>query len=191
MAGRARTKALTELLATRSRLAFDVPEDQPAPSALTYVVSRIESGQTAKALCADLTNSLPFECDYGMLMRFLRAEHGGTNDEAESAIDSALRSARARASHCLAEESIEIVDEPAETMMDVSRAASRSRARQWAAQAWNKEDYGQQKGVSVTVTVGSLHLAALQAPPARATAIVTGSQQQLTDGEPEVTIGGD
>jgi hypothetical protein len=171
MAGRARTHALRDELVKRARAEFDTDTLEPDPSTLDYVCARIESGQTTKALAADITKSLPFECDYAMLMRHLRAEHGPDCDDA-------IDEARTRASHCLAEESLELVDACADTSVEVNRANSRSRSRQWLAQAWNPSKYGQQKGVSVNVSIGSLHLDALRAVPARATAIVTGSPEQ-------------
>ena len=169
MAGRARAKALADELSRRARALFGVEEGEPTPTSLEYVCYEVESPKTLKTIAHELSASLGFDVDYGMLMRHLRAEHG------ETATDEALDAARARASHCLAEASVDIVDEPAETSFEVSRAASRSRSRQWLAQAWNPARYGQQKGVSVSISVGSLHLDALRAPTARATAIVTPS----------------
>ncbi len=165
MAGRARTKALTEELDKRAR---EASEDDLAPmSSLEYACAWISSGQTMKALAKDLTDSLTEEVTYARLMALLNAQHGP--DVVEASVDLA----RVRASHVLAEESMELVDAYADTTLDVNRAVARSKSRQWLAQAWNSAKYGQQKGVSVNVTVGSLHLDALRAVPAR----VTGSSQ--------------
>lgn len=167
MAGRARYQALTEELTRRTKQAFEVEENEPIPSSLDYVCSLIESGQTAKAIAADLSLSLPFQVDYAMLMRYLRAEHGENTD-------SDLEQARARASHSLVEDALTIVDAPVFTMMDVSQAASRARQRNWMAERYNPSKYGQSKGVSVSVTVGSLHLDALK----HVSTLVTGTAQR-------------
>ena len=173
MAGRTRYKALADELALRTRRTF---EDDPQATSLDYVCHWIENGQTAKALATDITVSLrsypvPFDVDYALLMRHLRHEYG---DEGDNGVTARVEQARSRASHCLAEESLDIVDAPAETQTEVSRAASRARSRQWLAQAWNQRSYGQQKGVSVSLSIGSLHLDALKARPQQAIARVTG-----------------
>lgn len=167
MAGRARTKALQEALEKRAREASD---EQPI-STLDYVCEWLESGNTLKELALELSQDLEHEVTYARLMAMLRSEHG------DSATEAALDLARARASHCYAEESKTIVDEPADTSAEVSRAASRSKSRQWLAQAYNPGRFGQQKGVSVSVSIGSLHLDALRAAPARVATIVTGASQ--------------
>jgi hypothetical protein len=169
MAGRARTKALIEELEKRCR--EDASEDTPM-SSLDYACEWISSGQTLKALAKDLTDTLHDEVTYGRLMAVLRVQHG------EQVVEASLDLARTRASHCLAEESLELVDAYADTTLDVNRAQSRAKSRQWLAQAWNSAKYGQQKGVSVNVTVGSLHLDALRAVPARVATIVTGTPEQ-------------
>jgi hypothetical protein len=174
MAGRARTKALAELLDTRAAEYFEIDYingDDPR-SSLDYVCEWVESGNTLKELAASLSTELEHEVTYARLMAVLREQHGA------QACDAALESSRRRASHSLAETAMELVDAPADSNVDVSRAASRARTRQWMAERYNPQQYGQSKGVSVTVTVGSLHLDALRAVPARATAIVTGSPEQ-------------
>lgn len=168
MAGRARAKALADELQARVRRSFDDDE----ATTLDYVAEWVESGNTLKELCAHISTTLGHEVTYARLMATLREQHGA------EAADSRLRASRARASHSMAEHALELVDAKADTNVEVSRAASRARTRQWLAERWNQAEYGQAKGVSVTVTVGSLHLDALRALPARATAIVTGTTQQ-------------
>jgi hypothetical protein len=173
MAGRARTKALTEALQRRAIETLSEDETH-APSMLDYVCDCVESGQTLKELALDLTTELEQEVTYARLMAVLRAEHG------DDAAETRLEASRKRASHWMAEDAVSLVDAPADTNVDVSRAASRARTRQWLAERWNRQGYGQQSGVSVNVTVGSLHLDALRAVPARATAtIVSPATPQL------------
>jgi hypothetical protein len=171
MAGRARARALADALERRTRDYFGAEPDEPQPTTLDYVCARIESGTTTKAIAAELETTVKFPVDYAMLMRHLRAEHGEATDER-------VDEARVRASHLLVEHALELVDAPADTMFQVSKAASQARQRNWMAERYNATRYGSQKGVSVSISVGSLHLDALRALPARATAIVTPTAQQ-------------
>lgn len=165
MAGRARHHALVDELTKRTRATF---EEEPEATPLDYVCYRIEGRTTTKALALELQEAITYPVDDALLMRHLRNQYGpGTADPA-------IDAARARASHSLVEEGLELVDAPAETMMDVSRAASRARQRNWMAERYNPSKYGQSKGVSVSVTVGSLHLDALK----YVSTLVTGSSQQ-------------
>ena len=189
MAGRARAKALIEALDKRAADVHALSTDQLHPyeqdseptqpyTSLNYVADWIESGNTIKELAAELSRQLAHEVTYARIMATLREQHGAT------ATEDALDASRARASHSLAETAMELVDAPADSNVDVSRAASRARTRQWMAERYNPAKYGMQKGVSVSVSIGLLHLDALRAQPARATAIVTGSSEQraITDG---------
>ena len=169
MAGRARTKALAEELDSRSLVYFDGDETK---TALDYVCECVESGQTLKELASDLSTALEHEVTYARLMAVLREAHGA--EQTEQALDAS----RTRASHSLAETALELVDAPADSNVDVSRAASRARTRQWMAERYNPKQYGQSKGVSVSVSIGSLHLDALRARPQQAIAIVTGTPEQ-------------
>ena len=166
MAGRARAKALAEALQARTTEYF---EADPTQTTLDYVADWVESGNTLKELAASLSTALEHEVTYARLMACLTEQHGAGPVEAR------LKASRARASHSMAEQAIQLVDAPADSNVDVSRAASRARTRQWLAEKWNRAEYGQQRDVSVSISVGSLHLDALRAPTARATAIVTPS----------------
>ena len=186
MAGRARLAALTDELSKRTLDCFDIdPIDVTLgsvqrPSHLEYVSAWVERGQTIKDLAKDLADSLRIDITYDALMRYLRQSFG------EQETDAALSQARARASHAMAEEALAIVDAPAVDKTDVARAASRARSRQWMAERWNQAQYGSQKGVSVNVSVSSLHLSALQASPQEVTAALTNAQQPsaLPSGQP-------
>lgn len=180
MAGRARTHALRDELTKRSAEYFDPDEGEPVPTILDYVCERVAAGTTTKALAQEISESMDFQVDYSMLIRHLSAIFGA------EATDSALDSARARASHVFVEDALEIVDEPQYDAPGVSRAASRARQRTWMAERYNRKQYGSDKGVSVTVTVGLLHLQALQAVPARVAATIIESTEQ-----PRITAGHD
>ncbi len=180
MAGRARTAALREALERRSIEALSTEDDIDAPGMLAYVCDWIESGNTVKELAAELTVELDHEVTYARVMAVLRAEDGA------EAVEERLSASRVRASHSLAETAMAIVDEQHDTNVEVSRAASRARTRQWMAERYNQREFGSQKGVSVSLTVGSLHLDALRAVPARVTgAIRTVETPLLESGENE------
>lgn len=110
------------------------------------------------SLATDLSTKLGFDLEWPSLLRFLKSEHG------EAKTEQAIDNARTQCSHALAEEALGIVDAPADTQTEVSRAASRARSRQWMAERYNAARFGQSKQAQVTVNIGTLHLNALRAP---------------------------
>lgn len=178
MAGYRRSNAIAEALAARASAYFE-PEDDATPehpepcSILDYVACWVADGKTVKALALELTTELHFEVWAETLLRMLKRTFG------ELPTESALDAARVRASHAMAEEALELVDAQADTQVDVSRAASRARSRQWLAERYNPQRFGQSKGVTVSINVASLHLDALRSTPKAVTggalhAIATG-----------------
>ena len=161
MAGHSRREAIYSELAKRTRDTFgnEDSEAEIQPTAIDYVCQWLENAKTLKALAGEITSKLHLDVSPALLQRALAARFG--EDETERAIDRA----RSRASHLYAEDALTIVDEPADTNVEVSRAASRARARQWLAEKYNPRAYGSSKDVSVSISIGSLHLAALQAVP--------------------------
>ncbi len=165
MAGRALFTALADELQTQANRHFDRdPVDlalgtvQPA-DLLDYVCARVESGTTTKALCRELTAKIGRDLTYDQLRRFLTARYGSER------VAGALDTARTRASHCLAEEALEIVDAPAYDSVTVQQARAKANQRNWLASRYNPEQYGQQRtgaNVSVQLNVSTLHLEALQ-----------------------------
>lgn len=174
MAGRARLQALKDELDQRVRRTFDTDDSEAwkgnaPPSHLDYVCAWYESGKTGKALALDLATKLKLDVTYESLMRYLRNAFG------DAATEQALSSARVRASHCMAEEAIEIVDDADETTKaGVSKALARARSRQWMAERYNPSTFGQSKGVNVAISLPGLYLDALKARPNT----VTGGVQQ-------------
>lgn len=169
MAGRARFHALQAELDRRLAIVFEDETDDK--TALDYVCERVECGTTTKALALELTLSLPFEVTYARLMAHLRERYG----DAET--DQRIDAARVRASHLLAEEGLELVDNAQLTAAGVAKASSQAKQRNWMAERYNRERYGSSKGVNVSISVGELHLAALKAAPVRVTG---GAQQPIT-----------
>lgn len=156
MTGRRRFHAVSDELEKRTKAAFE-PEvgDEVQPTTLDFVCYWIESGRTMKALAKELEDCLPFDVDYGFLMRHLYKIYG------DSTVDQRIDAARTKSADVYAEESLDITDERAQTPMDVNRNASRARSRQWLAEKWNAGKYGQ-KAVTVQVSIGELHLNALR-----------------------------
>lgn len=174
MAGRARLLALKDELDKRTTDYFVDDDEGVTRSHLDYVCAWYEDGQTGKALALSLSNSLKLAVTYEALMRYLRNQFG-----TETA-DRALDSARVRASHSMAEEAVELVDNAAEFAPAVAKASAQARSRQWMAERYNPQRFGTQKGVSVNVSIGSLHLDALRA---RASVVTVGTQALLSSGE--------
>lgn len=174
MAGRARTNAILDSLEKRRRDHF---EDDSDSTTLDYLCEWIANGHTLKALAQELTDELHFEVWAESLHRIIRRQFG--DDRA----DKALTEARARASHGFAEEALELVDRADDTSSAaVSKASSQARSRQWLASKWNRKDYGDDKGVSVNVSISSLHLDALRSRHME----VTGSAKITSNNTPSV-----
>lgn len=180
MAGRARLNALRDELEKRTRDYFDVDPvniamgTEHVPSHLDYVCARIESGTTAKTLAKELSDPLGYELTYERLARYLRDTFGPER------VANALDEARIRASHCYAEEALEIVDAPAYDSVTVQQARARANQRNWMAERYNPSRFGGQKGVSVNVSIGSLHLDALRSRPAEVTGMPASTGGMLT-----------
>ena len=66
-------------------------------------------------------------------------------------------------------------DAPAESSVDIARNGLMVRSRQWIAERWNPQQYGQAKQTNVSISLTSLHLTALQ----HQSPIVTGGTNSL------------
>lgn len=124
--------------------------NQSVPTHLDYVCCWIEDGQTINELADAL------KCPPQWIGAHLRKTFG------EEAADARLVASRARASHQIAEKALSVSDEKAETSTDVARNGLRARSRQWLAERWNPQQYGQKQQTNVSISVTSLHLTALQ-----------------------------
>lgn len=169
MAGRARLQALKDELDSRALEWFDVDLTDIAigqalrPTHLEYVCAKVEDGTTTKALCKEISSTIGYELTYDRLMRYLRDAFG-----AEIA-DEALDAARVRASHCMAEQALEIVDAPAYDSVTVQQARARANQRNWLAERYNPQRFGQSKTQNVAISITGLHLDALRSRPNRVT----------------------
>jgi hypothetical protein len=70
--------------------------------------------------------------------------------------------ARARAADHLAAETLTIADDVEEDPTAIQKAKLRADTRKWLASKWNAAQYGDSKGMQVTVNMGQLHLEAVK-----------------------------
>lgn len=154
MAGQPKRRAMVEALEARTREYF---EDDPTQTILDYVACWIEDGKTIDQLATQL------DCPPQWISRSLRNRFG------EEATDARLVASRARASHQIAEAALTLSDAPAETSVDVARNGLGARTRQWLAERWNPQQYGQRQQTNVAISITSLHLDALRHASTRVT----------------------
>lgn len=144
---------MREELDRRTHEFFDGEEGR---THLDYVECLVASGTSIRKLAEKMSTPLGFELNREMLRRYLE-----TLDPDN--YTSRMRAAQEHGAHAFAESSIDILDEA--TIEEASLAAAKSRARQWIAEQWNRREFGKVAGPSITLNVGQLMLAALQAPP--------------------------
>ena len=134
-------------------------------SVLEYAEQWVASGGTILGLAAAISASLNLKDEAAIQREMLRRYLAGLEDAAPST-SGALARARPLGAHALAENAIERADKA--TKEDAAAVALQVRARQYLAERWNPTEFGQSKGTTVNLSIGSLMLEALQAPvPAR------------------------
>lgn len=150
MAGNPKKAAVRAELERRTQAEFP---DEPEATLLDYVCHWLADGQTFRALCRDIKSSAP------VVYTLLNHDFGADN------VKAAFAKARELGSHQLVDESIEIADNA--VPMEAAKANLQVRARQWAAERWNRKDLGVDRGgaASVNISIGQLMMGALLAPP--------------------------
>lgn len=156
MAGQPRRQAILRELEKRTRKRFDQNE-QGERTILDYVCDWVASGNTLIKLTDEVGAVLRFDVQRSVIPALLRDMFGTTESNTR------LSEARSHASHVLAEESLTLLDVTQSDMIGTVQARDRSKARQWIAGAWNREQYGSTKAVQIAIAVGDLHLDALRA----------------------------
>ncbi|HEY9462097.1 MAG TPA: hypothetical protein VIR54_03350 [Vicinamibacterales bacterium] len=135
------------------------------PNALDYVEHWITNGGTLRGLAtklqADSQNvGFPYDppLEGGGLGRMIRRKFG------DEAAEDRLARARARGATAMVEETHDIADAPVLGSEDAARARNRIGTRQWAATAYDRNQFGQNKGnsVAVNVNLGIAHLDAMR-----------------------------
>jgi hypothetical protein len=163
MAGRPRLKRVLEDLTLLAQAELDDSDAQP--TALDYTAHWIANGGTLIRLAAKLQEAStsaaqgPYEplLQGETIGRMLRKTFG------DQVVDARFTLARARGAHALVESTHEIADETVTSSEDASRARNRIGTRQWAAQAYERNTFGQRGNqVNVAINLGQLHLDALR-----------------------------
>lgn len=160
MAGRPVTRRMVADLCELGRKAqLDVTEDgQPVTDheeiALSYALTWIKGGcppghtPTVNALADYL------EVSRALLYEWL------TKDEGRK---TALRVARKDSADFLAEQGLQVLDDPSLKPQDVAIANSRANFRKWLASVFDRANYGQQSAPTVAISVAQMHLHAVEA----------------------------
>ncbi len=169
MAGQPKRRAMREELERRTR---DYFEGDPVPTVLNYVTCRLEDGTTIADIAKEISNTLGHDVPRQWVSEYV---HNFSAEAAES-----VRTARSRASHSWAEKAIDAVDAQAYDSVGVARANNRSRVYLRMAEAADSGSYAQQKGSTIAISIGSLHLDALRA---HAGEVTSGVQQGRIEGE--------
>lgn len=124
---------------------------------LEYAVEWLENGQTLVELAQAMNEHLGTDEDYitrSMISRYLNKELDGTQDLEEAR--------RGEGSHGMAERSITIIDEAAETREEIARNKNRADLRLRLAGFMNPQYKDTRGQVNVQINNGQLHLDAMR-----------------------------
>lgn len=125
-------------------------------TSLDYVCEWVAGGATMRDLIRDMntTAELGMDVGSGLLSSWVNSSKEGKVKMAE---------ARAIASHILAEDGMDILDEADEDRDALTKAKARSDYRRWLASVWNPKQYGnQQPQLAVNVNLAQLHIEAMR-----------------------------
>lgn len=148
MAGRPKRRAMIAELMRRA-------EEGGHETPLDYAVEWVASGRTILALAKDISASIGQEIMRERLSAYLNGYEEGAEGR--------LARARERAGDALADETLEIAEQPLYTKEEVAQAKLQISSRQWLASMWNRATYGEQKaGVTVNVSLADGHINALR-----------------------------
>lgn len=154
MAGQPRRKALIAEIERRTREQF---EDDDAKTHVDFVCDWLESGRTMLDLTKELNKKLKFETPvtYGSVSKYFR--------ELTDTAEARMHAARTKGSYAIADSTADIADEKVETKEDAARARNRINSRQWLAEKFNREQFGQPRpGTTVNISMAGAHLDALR-----------------------------
>jgi len=155
--------------------------EEPDASVLEYIGSWVASGKTKKALCEELSLALGWEPSNPALNLALETECGADT------LDARLSLARKRSAQDLVDATVSLADSAPLSPQDAQKVRNQIAARQWLAERRDRATFGTDKGASVHVTIGALHLDALRQPapqlPSVIATVITEDAQLLTDGD--------
>lgn len=167
MAGQAKTKAFLAEIASRA-----ADEDC---TCFEYVERWLESGGSLVSLAQHIADTTDLPVMRATLTRRLE-DFAATDGIPLAAIEQRLTRARTIGAMAKVEQAEQIADTA--TVENVQLARLQVHTRHWSAERFNREQFGQNKGVNVSISVGGLHLEALKAMtqrPAITAQEVTGS----------------
>jgi hypothetical protein len=145
-------------------------------SELDYVLHWLRDGGTILSLAARLQN----EMGESVSRSFLSGSVHRLSRDAKDQIEAARRDG----AHALIEQTITIADQTPPTANDAHKAKLAIGVRQWMAERYNREDFGNARP-DVVISLGTLHLDALRqrAISAKATLITDGTLENVDDVE--------
>lgn len=173
MAGRAKRQALREELVRRA-----IVELGEEATPLDYVIERIAAGTSLKELTEELNATSPYQF-YPAQVKAVCGEYA--RDESE--LEERFRGARAIAAELFVEESKSLADNVIPTKEHVAKAKLQISTRQWIAERYNRDAFGQPKQ-QVSISIGSLHLDSLRKAPPPRPELAAPSQPALPAPEP-------
>ncbi len=181
MAGRARLQKVRKALLNEA--ARELGEDA---TALDYVVYRVENGTTLTDLASEVTALF----DMKVLPSFVREAAAYGHDPAT--VTERLTSARARGASAIVDEAKQLIDSVPKDRDAIAKVKEQANIRTFIASRWNRQEWGEQKGPSVNVSIGSLHIDALRSRKAAARMITDVAEVLAIEGSSEpVDSGGD
>ena len=161
MPGRPKRQRLIAALEQRTRAELGDNEPGEAPfTPLDLAVAHIASGGTILGLAREIAAEIGEPISRELLSRLLHTNYGPEADRR-------LNEARKQGAHAMVEEAREIVDNAPVQRDAINHAKMRADARTWLASRFNREAFGEQRNVQVSVSPGQLHLQALQHRAAR------------------------
>ena len=179
MAGRPIAKARRERV-----LNWIKDRSAPRETQLDWVEAQVASGRTMRVLTSAISHDLGEQIGQGVIERALVLKYG------EAPVAERLAAARKVASHVLAEQALELVDNVEPDRDAIAKVKEQVAQRNWTAARWNREQYGDKSAPEVNVNVNNLtlgqdHLAALRRRTVTARVVEEPAQLAPPEDEPE------
>ena len=172
LAGRPKQRALVAELERRAR-----EEIGDEATSLDYVVAWVASGKTQLALVNEISRTTGHEIMHATMAKYLRDRFG---DEASVRLEAARR----EGAHVMVDDAIEIIEDADTSSRErLQHAKMKADIRMWTAGKFNREQYGENKGAHVQISIAGLHLDALRRPMVTATIVEPAEPAQLVAGE--------
>jgi hypothetical protein len=142
-------------------------------SVLDYAYNHVANGGTI----VGLANLVGLEIGLPISRSFLSGILNNLNDDARMRLEAARR----ESASALAEQTTEIADAAEAFPASIAKAGLQVRTRQWLAERFAPEQFGQKSSVAVTANVGQLMLEALRVPVDQLRAIRDDADREQPD----------